>query len=456
MDATSLVSAWDALVQQLCYVFTEPTARTWRQIALGWVLNRGPATVTGIFRTLGDQADRHWTVYEKFFYRAAWDLSTLCTALLQRVVYPLLLEAARGQSDEIVADLAIDDTTAGRCGRHVAHAGWFKDASATGPSHRGTVIHWAHNWLVGAITLRLPAWPLLRWVLPAIFVLYRKRTDCDRDHPFYTRQELAGQMIQHTAEALPHVRWRVVADGQYATKEMVQALPENVNFVSRIRRDAAIYALPKARRRGQRGQPAKKGRRLPPPRQLAARRKVGWQEIPVLKQGRQVERQVLAITCLWYHVCRDKPIRLVIVRDPAGHEDDDFLFCTDANVQAAEIVQRYLDRWGVEEAIQESKQHLGFETTQGWCSRTVNRQAPLAIVLVTLVKAWYARCAAKEPSLLPAPLPWYPHKAQPSLGDMVAALRRVLWQHRITLNSRSWARVHRLLRIVSFALSGAA
>jgi hypothetical protein len=58
MDAPSLVSAWDSLIQQLCYVFTEPTAGTWRQIALGWVLKRGPATVTAIFRTLGGQADR--------------------------------------------------------------------------------------------------------------------------------------------------------------------------------------------------------------------------------------------------------------------------------------------------------------------------------------------------------------------------------------------------------------
>ena len=66
MDAPSLVSAWDALVQQLCPVFTAPTGRTWSQIALGWVLNRGPATVTAIFRTLGNTADWHWTVYKRF------------------------------------------------------------------------------------------------------------------------------------------------------------------------------------------------------------------------------------------------------------------------------------------------------------------------------------------------------------------------------------------------------
>ena len=79
----------------------------------------------------------------------------------------------------------------------------------------------------------------------------------------------------------------------------------------------------------------------------------------------------------------------------------------------------------------------GLETTQGWCGRTVNRQAPLAMVLVTLVKAWYARCALQEPALLPGPLPWYPHKVRLSLADMLAALRKVLWQHRTTLNWRS-------------------
>jgi len=59
MDVASLVSAWNALVEQLALVFTDATARTWQQIALGWVLRRGPATVTGIFRTLGKLADRH-------------------------------------------------------------------------------------------------------------------------------------------------------------------------------------------------------------------------------------------------------------------------------------------------------------------------------------------------------------------------------------------------------------
>jgi len=457
MDASSLVSAWNSLVLQLGCVFTEPTARTWQQIVWGWLFKRGRMTVTGIFRVLGSLADRHWTVYQKFFYRAAWTLKDLSIAVLTRVIYPLIVESGvlDAATQKPIADLAIDDTTLGRCGQHVAHAGWFKDASASGSSHRGTVIHWAHNWLVGVVTLRLSGWTM-RWVLPALFALYRKKSDCRGKVEFQTRQELAGQMIQTAAKALPEVQWRVSADGQYAQHSVVQKLPERVNLVSRIRRDAAIYDLPPTRRpKGKRGPKPKKGKRLPCPRKLASLRKKGWKKITVFKQGYPVQRLVLGMTCLWYHVCQGVPIRMVIVRDPAGHEKDDFFFCTDATVPDEEIVQRYCDRWGVEEAIEEAKQSMGFESTQGWCSKTVQRQAPLAMILVTLVKAWYARAARREPALLPETTPWYPHKRHPSFADMLNSLREVLLHHRISPNSMLSARVKKLIETVSYALFAA-
>src|SRR4030042_1005942 len=87
MDATSLVSAWNSLVLQLSYIFTEPSARTWQQIVLGWVLRRGPMTVTGIVRTLGDLVDRHWTVYQKFFYRTRWPLKEPSGALFKPRIF---------------------------------------------------------------------------------------------------------------------------------------------------------------------------------------------------------------------------------------------------------------------------------------------------------------------------------------------------------------------------------
>jgi len=459
MDTTALVSAWNGLVQQLVCVFTRPTAAVWQQLALGWVLHRGPATVTGMIRTLGSLAVRHWTVYHKFFYRASWGLSALSARLLRAVVWPLVAESGLrdARTGRPTVDLHLDDTTAGRYGRHVAHAGWFKDASASGPAHRGTVIHWAHNWVVAAVTLRLPRWPLVRWALPVLFALYRKRPDCDAAHPFRTRQQMAAALVREAAEALPEVFWRVCVDGQYATRDMVAGLPASANLVSRIRSDAALYALPTGRRRPgcRRGPIPKKGRRLPTLKELARSPK-GWKTVTVTYQGRQVTRQVKSLVCLWYHVCRSAPVRVCIVRDPAGRQRDDYFFSTDAEVSEQQIAQRTVDRWGVEEAIQEAKQQLGFEKTRGWCSKTVHRQAPLAMVLVTLVKVWYARAALREPRLLPKGTPWLPEKRRPTFPDMLAALRGVLWRHRISANSTLRGQVHKLLAAAEYALCAAA
>jgi hypothetical protein len=97
---------------------------------------------------------------------------------------------------------------------------------------------------------------------------------------------------------------------------------------------------------------------------------------------------------LWYHVGKDQPIKLLIVRDPSGRQTDDYLFCTDPAVGDAEITERFAARWSIEESIHDAKQQGGFEQVQGWCPRTVLRQAPLALIVQTLVKAWYVRYGA--------------------------------------------------------------
>ena len=124
-------------------------------------------------------------------------------------------------------------------------------------------------------------------------------------------------------------------------------------------------------------------------RQVAARGRNGWRTVSVRKGGRLFTRRVLSRICLWYHVRGDEPIKVLIVRYPKGREDDDFFFCTDPEVSEERIIERYDRRWSIEEAIRDGKQHGGFELVQGWCPRTVTRQAPIALVVQTIVKAWY-------------------------------------------------------------------
>lgn len=457
MDVT-LVSGWEAVCQRLSPAFTEPTFITFIHIATGWVLCRSRPTVTNLLCTIGSSllshAARHWTVYEKFFYRAAWSLPQVSQLLLARVVVPLIDRCAIGSQ----LDLDIDDTTCSRCGKHVAWAGYFKDASISNTTR--TVVHWAHNWVIAAVVLRDRRWP--KWVigLPVWFTLYRKRPDCGRAHRFLTRQQIAAQMIQQTRDALPDRTIRVAADGQYATREVVNAAAQaGSNLVSRLRSDAAIYALPPQRKRCQRGRRKKRGRRLPAPRQLARRRKAGWRTVRVLVYGKRVQRRVLSIICLWYHVSRDKPIKLLIVRDPSGRQKDDYLFCTDPTVPDPQIIERFAARWPIEECVRDAKQIGGMEQVQGWCRRTVERQAPLALIVQTLVKSWYLLHGADAASAKPRGAKacgWLHEKDHPSYLDMLATLRNALWTHRIKCNSTLAGRVRRFLEPLRFTLCAAA
>jgi hypothetical protein len=459
MDA-AMIAAWKAICQGLAPAFSQPTVAVFLHIATGWVLCRSKPTVTALVCTIGEtllgHAARHWLVYERFFYRARWSLNELSTLLLERIVLPLIdtggTEGAQG-----VIELVFDGTTCGRTGRHVAYAGYYKDASAGNVAK--AVVHWAHNWVIGALVVRPRQWPGWALALPVWFALYRKRADCDTQHPFATTQQLAARMIHQTREALPDRVIECAGDGQFATRDVVKALDGNSNLVSRLRGDAALHALMPARQARRRGRPRKKGRRLATPREMAKRCRKGWRIVEVRKGGRSVKRRVLSRVCLWPHVCGERPIKVVIVRDAAGREAPDFFFCTDPTVSDERIIERYYARWTIEEAIRDGKQYGGFEQVQGWCAPTVTRQAPMALIVQTMVKVWYIMHGVSAKLAQPkghAICGWLAPKSHPSYLDMLATLRNVLWTDRIKCNSTRGLALRRNLNALRFSLCAAA
>jgi hypothetical protein len=458
MDAP-LVSAWTALCQALAPAFTTPTLLTFIHLVSGWVLCPGRATVTHFICTIGaslhGQAAKHWTAYEKFFYRAAWEPAEVSRLLLAKVVGPLL--QGRGDDDDGVLELLIDDTTAGRHGAHVALAGYFKDASVG--NTKAKVVHWSHNWILAVAAVGLPRWK--GWVmgLPVLAALYRKQPDCDLDHPFMTRQQLAARLIHQAHEALPWRKIRVKTDGQYATKEVAGATFQVGGvLVSRLRGDSALFALPPQRARAGRGRQKRRGRRLSTPKAMDQSGR-GWHTIYVMLGGRKVRRRVKSMVCLWWHVAKEHPVKVVIVKNPAGKGRDDYLFSTDALMSEKQVIEQYAGRWPVEEVIHDAKQFDGFEQTMGWCEHTVERQAPVALFKQTLVKCWYAAHAQaleRRADAMPQQ-PWQPQKSHPSYRDMLAALRLTLWKNRTNnFNSTGCNRVCAAIKTLVFALCAAA
>jgi len=176
----------------------------------------------------------------------------------------------------------------------------------------------------------------------------------------------------------------LVVDSAYAGRTVLEHRPANVHVISRLRLDAALYAPPPPRRPGQKGRPRRRGDRLPSLTQvLAGRRR--WQRLPLVLYGRAVTPRVFTLTALWYGALREQQVRIVVVRDPSGRRRDEAFFCTDLDRDAAFILETYARRCTLEVTVHDTKQDLGFGQAQTQAVAAVQRAAPFAGLVYSLV-----------------------------------------------------------------------
>ncbi|MBU0638018.1 MAG: transposase, partial [Planctomycetes bacterium] len=57
---------------------------------------------------------------------------------------------------------------------------------------------------------------------------------------------------------------------------------------------------------------------------------------------------------------------------------------------AEQVLTWYARRWSIEETFHDAKGHLGFEEPQGWTRKAVERTAPTAMLLYSLIVLWFA------------------------------------------------------------------
>jgi hypothetical protein len=150
----------------------------------------------------------------------------------------------------------------------------------------------------------------------------------------------------------------------------------------RLIRDAALFG-PKPAPTGKRGRPRQRGERMPtPPEMAAALRRRHFCTVTLEWRGRSeagtppvVQRRAVV------RVCPDAMIRLVVVRDPAGVEPDDFFFTTDIAMAPADVVSVYAGRWAIEVTYRDIKQLVGGEQLQSWKGEGPERAAHLSFWL---------------------------------------------------------------------------
>lgn len=406
MDTTFTISTWTDIIQYFFPIFTVPTTEIFLDLVTGWVLCTARHTINGILPFADPAGHRAHDAYHRFFPDASWAMSELwrlLTILLVKVFYP---------SGVIPTDL--DDTLFHRSGRKVNGAGWWRDAV------RSTATNTVHAWGLNLVVLTLrinPPWGGEPIGLPINMRLHRK------DGP--TLIELASQMLTEVALWLPQRRFLCIADGFYASLAG-EDMP-NTHIISRMRRDANIYDVPGKRSKKTRGRPRKRGKQLPSPQKLA-KRVTNWRLIQTCERGKTRKRLVWAGKVVWYKVSQ-KPVLLVISRDPAGKEKDDFFFTTDLSLIPAEVTGGFAGRWSIEDTFKNTKQIVGAQEPQTWKSKGPERAAALSLWIYSAVWLWYLRQKSSRRYFFVRP--WYPGKTVPSFADALSCLRRVLWRDRI-------------------------
>lgn len=440
-----LSSSFAPLILSLFAAFTSPTQRVFAEVTFGWIMASGLRTISNVIRAMGTVRSKSYTTFYRFFSKARWSVDRLG-------MYVAVLAVEAFCLTELALYIVGDDTIARRRGDHVYGVSMFRDAARS--SKKKVRLTWSNNWVVLSLLVNLPHLP--RPVcIPVLFRLYLTKKRCqEQGVPFHSRNELMAELIQIFARGFEGRKIYFCGDGAYANEVIASSLPTDVELVSRIQKNATLYALPKKAKRRGRGRPRKKGKKLPKLAELAKSRRAPWEVEEIQQYGELRERKLKAFICLWYKVCKDSPVLVVIVRDPENDDEDQYFFTTDTELAPAAVAQIFAMRWQIELAFWESKTLLGLEDNRCWCECSVKRVAPFAFLVQSMVKIWFYKYGYKSKYLRTNDSEWY-KKENPSFADMLNTLRAELFAVIISRTSMSRHAKRKILDLISGMAWGA-
>jgi hypothetical protein len=450
MSIIPLEATW--LLSEFSPVFTQPTFRRSMLLLLGAILTTGRRTVANVLRTVGNLAQGDPSSFQRVLSSARWSGLQLACALTRVMVRCFYASG--------VILLAGDDTVDEHRGKKVYGKSRHRDAVRS--SHSYTAHRYGHKWVVLSILVKFP-FARRYWALPVLVALYRSPKDNrGRGRAHKTPVELMRLLLRILLRWFPGRDFQFAGDGGFGTHELsrfAQQSDGRLSLVSRFRGDANLYEpAPQVRKSNKGGRPRLKGAKSPQPQDVVAKA-AKRQRLTVAWYGGTV-RRVAVVTAVghWYkHGHGLVPIRWVYVHDLNGTHRDDYLFTTNVNLFAQEIIEAYTRRWNIETTFEEMRAHLGLETTRGWSRWTVLRAAPSLFGLYTVVALLYWALPRRYKDGVQ--LTWQ-GKTETTFSDAITAVRRWLWTRWVfetTRHDHAFAKLPRRFRqTLLYALAPAA
>jgi hypothetical protein len=422
-QATLVWTLWQALLQQFAWAFTRPGFRRFAEWITALALNVEEHTITQSVTAIDRVAD--WKALETFAEYGSWPADYVASSLTR------LVEKAPGRVWHGYHVSAVDDTKVHRSGEHVWGTCTFHEYTARCPNRAATVR--AHNWVVLGALLHNPGQPA--WFLPVSGRLYFRKSQLPTRsgvagprEAFRTKCELAVELLREQAGMVKGLHLAVF-DGGFALRSVVRPLVEpeggrpRIEFLTRLRHDARLHALPPTeRRQGQRGPMPKWGKKLPPPRQ-GGRWARWWQKGTAFLYGRRREVLWKEVVCLWRVSGHQARVKAVVAK-VEGYKKRFTLVSSAVALTGMQMVELFCARFRQEDGFRDLKQRLGWEECRAWTRNPIERTTQAQWVAMSLLRLLQFRLDAEGSTDWWTPPPWNKKKDRPSVLDVERLLRR--------------------------------
>jgi len=430
---------WQVIVLVLCSVLHRRSAWRLSTIFTAMLFAKGRRTITSWLRAAGINS-----CYKAFYYfigSLGNKTENIATELFKIMIHRIY------KNIETV-HVAIDDSPTPRYRPKVAGAGIHRNPTV-GPD--GAKFVYGHIWVTLSAIARHKSWGTIG--LPMLARMYVKARDIENvGLSFKSKTEQAVELSKWAYKCCRNLGKKlwIVTDGGFTRVSFLKpVIKMGAVIITRLRKDAALYAELKQPRKPKRGRPRKYGNRI----RIGniVKNHDGWFRIKAFLYGREEVKDVKVFKALY------KPagcmIQVLIVRE----SKDCFraFMCTDLTASAVEILEAVADRYAIEQNFSDIKEIEGAGQQQ---VRTIGSNIGafhMNLWLHSMVELWAwdksARVLCDR-----SDSPWDDAYRRPSHADKCAALRREVLKHtffdssdKSHKNNKIHKQLYRLLKLVA-------
>ncbi len=409
-------------------------------LAFGILCGLGKRTLTRAISFHGN-TQKDWSADYKVFSRSPWQPRELFA--------PILQEAIKAHELTRIV-VSIDDTRVWRNGKHVPQTQWHRDP--LGPPFQ-TNLKWGHRFLQASLVLPLYARdkesssrsiPVRFEMAPVVKKPGKKASDADWKEYERLKKErnLSMQFVSMVKELRRELNesghadkaLRLVVDGSFCNQTVFRQDwgEDKVSIVARCRKDIVLCHRHKGG-----GRKFYDEAKFTPEQVRQDKSRARWRTVKIFHGGKYRKVRYKEVKHIyWEGGAGKKEVRLLVVA-PVGYRTSKngrqyyrqpaYLLTLEQTAPAAQLIQDYFDRWGIEVNHRDEKEILGVGEAQVWNKQSVCKVPALLVAMYSWLLLAGLACYGTKRTGVYANLPkWRRGAKRPSCLDLVTLLRKQL------------------------------